>query len=134
MNAAGIEIGDIITVSAAGRAFDLPVGTSYTDVDSGEMICRFDLEDEEVGLAINYGSFAETAGIAEKHAVEEDPGYRWDLHCDEVVLSVKEKKGYLDEYNARNLTRTNERGDYPAPTSAAITPPFPTQNSPISAP
>jgi len=113
MNAAGIEIGDIITVKAGEKEYDLPVGTAYTDVDSGDMICRFDLEDNEVTLAINYGSFAEAAGLAEKLTIEEDPGYKWDIHVEEIGITLKEKKGYLDEYHARNLTRTDAREDYP---------------------
>ena len=113
MNAAGIEIGDIITVTAGDRTFDLPVGTSYTDVDSGSMICRFDQEDKEVGLAVNMGSFADETGIAEKQTTEADPGYAWDVKIPEVTLQLKEKQGYLDEYNARNLTRTDDRADYP---------------------
>lgn len=95
------------------RGYDLPVGTSYTDVDGGEMFCRFDLEDNEVGLAANYGSFAEMTGAAEKQTIEEEPGYKWVPNVDEVKISLKEKKGFLDEYNARNLTRTDAREDYP---------------------
>ncbi len=64
MNAGGIEVGDIITVYIEDREYDLPVGTSYTDVDGGEMFCRFNLEYNEVGLAANYGSFAEMTGAA----------------------------------------------------------------------
>lgn len=113
MKAAGIDIGDIITVKADDKKFDLPVGTAFTDVDSGNMICRFDLEDNEVALAINYGSFAETAGLAKKQTIDEAPGFKWEIFVDVIELSLKEKKGYLDEYNARNLTRTDVRGDYP---------------------
>ena len=113
MKAGGIEVGDIITVYIDDRGYDLPVGTSYTDVDGGEMFCRFDLEDNEVGLAANYGSFAEMTGAAEKQTIEEEPGYKWVPKVDEVKISLKEKKGFLDEYNARNLTRTDARDDYP---------------------
>lgn len=113
MNAAGIEIGDIITVKAGEKVFELPVGTAYTDVDSGDMICRFDLEDNEVTLAINYGSFAEATGLAKKQTIKEDPGYKWDIHVEKIEITLKEKKGYLDEYKARNLTRTDAREDYP---------------------
>lgn len=112
MNAAGIAIGDVITVILGEKEYDLPVGTAYTDVDSGEMLCRFDLEDNEVALGINYGSFAEETGAAEKQTIEEDPGYQWDIRIPEVKLALKEKQGYLDEYNARNLTRTDDRADY----------------------
>ena len=112
MNAAGFAVGDIITVTAGNAAYDLPVGTSYTDVDNGEMVCRFDLEDNEIALAINMGSFAAKTGVAEKITIDEAPGYRWDVHVPELRLTLKEKAGYLDEYNARNLTRTDNRADY----------------------
>lgn len=112
MNEHGIGIGDMITVKIGEKEFDLPVGTSYTDVDSGEMICRFDLEDNEVALAINYGSFAGVTGAAVKQETDEDPGYRWDVNVDSITITLKEKNGYIDEYNARNLSRTDAREDY----------------------
>lgn len=113
MYALGIEAGDIITVQVGDLSYDLPVGISYTDVDSGEMICRLDLEDREVGLAINMGSFADATGIAVKQTIEEDPGYLWEIKTNEVSLFLKEKNGYLDEFTMRNLVRTNNRADYP---------------------
>jgi len=113
MNSHNIEIGDVITVFVGDKEYDMPVGTSYTDVDSGEMICRFDLEDNEVALAINYGSFAAATGAAVKLTTDDEPGYKWDISVQEVRISLKEKKGYLDEYRARNLSRTDAREDYP---------------------
>ncbi len=109
---ANIEVGDIITVFAGDRMFDLPVGTSYTDVNSGSMMCRFDLEDNEVALAINMGAFATVTGIAEKQTIDEAPGYRWEIKVPALQLMLKEKQGYFDEYTARNLTRTDAREDY----------------------
>ncbi|HAJ65618.1 MAG TPA: hypothetical protein DCM61_03430 [Clostridiales bacterium] len=114
MNAHGMEIGDIITATVGEKSYDIPIGTAHADVDSGSMLCRFDTEDNEVSLAINMGSFASEAGIGEKVSIEEEPGYRWDVAIGEVTLSLKEKQGYRAEYDARNLTRTNERADYPA--------------------
>lgn len=114
MNAHGVEVGDIITVTVADRNFELPVGTSYTDVDVGCMVCRFDTEDNEIALAINMGSFASETGIGEKQTIDEDPGYKWDLFVTEVEIALKEKQGYRTEYDARNLTRTNARADYAA--------------------
>ena len=114
MNAHGMEIGDIITATVGEKSFCLPIGTAHADVDSGSMLCRFDTEDNEVSLAINMGSFASEAGVGEKHSIEEAPGYRWDVYIGEVTLALKEKQGYRAEYDARNLTRTNERADYPA--------------------
>ena len=112
MKAHGVEVGDIITVTVADRNFELPVGTSYTDVDVGCMVLRFDTEDSEIALAINMGSFASETGIGEKQTIDEDPGYKWDLFVTEVGIALKEKQGYRTEYDARNLTRTNERADY----------------------
>ena len=112
MKANGIEVGDIITVTVADQTFELPVGTSYTDVDVGCMICRFDTEDNEITLAINMGSFASETGIGEKLTVDMDPGYQWNLFVTEVGIALKEKQGYRTEYDARNLTRTNARTDY----------------------
>lgn len=112
LRAAGIDVGDIVTVVVGGAQYNVPVGTSFTDVDSGEMVCRFDLEDNEVSLAVNMGSFAELAGIGIKRETAEDPGYEWVVKVPEVGLTLKEKEGYLDEYHARNLARTDVREDY----------------------
>ena len=112
MRSNGMDIADIITVSVEGTKYDLPIGTAFTDVDSGCMICRFDMEDNEVALAINMGSFATETGIGEKLTIDDEPGYKWNSKIGEITLACKEKKGYIDEYNARNLTRTDERRDY----------------------
>lgn len=112
LKANGIEVGDIVTIKIADREYELPVGTSYSDVDSGCMIMRYDPEDNDITLAINMGSFAQETGIGEKRTIEEDPGYEWDQSVTEISLALKEKRGYFDEYNARNLERTNEREDY----------------------
>jgi len=113
MKAHGLEVGDTITVTVGDNTFDMPVGTGYTDVDTGGMLCRFDTEDGVVSLAVNMGSFAAETGMGVKETVEEEPGYTWTLTVPRVTLALKEKKGYLDEYNVRNLTRTNAREDYP---------------------
>ena len=112
MKAHDVEVGDIITVTVADRNFEVPVGTSYTDVDVGCMVLRFDTEDSEITLAINMGSFASETGIGEKQTIDEDPGYKWNLFVTEVGIVLKDKQGYRTEYDARNLTRTNERADY----------------------
>jgi protein tyrosine/serine phosphatase len=119
MNANNIEVGDIITVTVGTKVYSLPVGTAFTDVDSGSMVCRFDLEDNEVAVAVNMGSFATVAEIGEKQKIDQEPGYKWDVKIKQVTLALKEKKGYWAEYNARNLTRTNVREDYAALSDAA---------------
>lgn len=112
LGALGIEVADIITVTVGDAVNDIPVGTSYSDVNPGDMVCRFDTEDQKITLAINGGSFAETLKMAVKEKIEEDPGYRWDMKTDKVTVVLKEKNGYRDEYELRSLERTNERSDY----------------------
>lgn len=121
----GYTYGDVVTVRLNGGEYDMPVGSLYSDVDTGSMVCRV-LIDAESGedyviLAINMGDLATTAGIAVKTAVEQEPGYRWDYLVGEPVevgFDMKEAGGYLNEFLLRHLVRTNERGDYPHLTDA----------------
>ena len=122
---AGYACGDVIRVTIDAKAYDMPVGSSYSDVDDGSMVCRLTLTDEEdeITLAINMGDFATAAGIAAKTAIDEEPGYRWDYADDlsvpvEVSISLLEAGGYADEYHMRQLVRTNERADYARLTDA----------------
>ena len=112
MRNCGMDIGDIVTVSIADKEYDMPIGTNYTDVDNGEMVCRFDEEINKYKLAINMGSFAEAAGIGEEKTDSVDSEEKWTILISEVTIQLKEKGGYLKEYRARNLERSNEREDY----------------------
>ena len=38
----GYEYGDIVTVTIDGKTYDMPVVSSYNDVDSGCMLCQQD--------------------------------------------------------------------------------------------
>jgi len=109
----GFACGDVVTVGIGESTFDMPVGTNYSDVDNGELVCR--VTDSRVILAINMGDLATAAGIAVKTKIEAEPGYRWDYSIPqpvEVTFTLKEAGGYYDEYVMHQLTRTNERGDY----------------------
>ena len=113
----GYDFGDIVMVTVGNQSHDMPVGSSYSDVDDGKMICRVEINDEEdrLVLAINMGDFASVAGIAVKTAIDEEPGYRWDyLQSEdlEIAFALKEKGGYANEYHLRQLVRTNAREDY----------------------
>ena len=116
----GYDFGDLVTVTINGTACEMPVGSNYSDVDNGSMICRV-VYDEATGdnyviLAINMGDLASTLGLAEKASIEEDPGFRWDYLVETPVavsIEMAEKGGYADEYMIHQLTRSNERGDYP---------------------
>ena len=113
MNSHDMEVADIITVSVGEDSYDIPIGTAITDVDSGEMLCWFDEDHNEVELIVNLNSFAEITGIGQKRTIEEDPGFEWDIKVGEVGLSLKEKQGYQNVYEDRQLSRTNAREDYP---------------------
>ena len=120
--AGGLEYGDIVTVRVLDKAYDMPIGSNYSDVDQGSMICRVvvkpDTNEDMVLVAINMGDFATTAGIAVKEKTEADPGYIWHLNegvTEPVSLSIalKEKGGYYEEYVMHQMVRSENREDYP---------------------
>lgn len=123
----GYACGDIVTATVNGTDYTMPVGSSYSDVNNDEMICRVYINEEEaenaVILAINMGDFATTTGLAEKTVLDEEPGFRWD-YADgvetpvAVSFTMQEAGGYLEEYNTRNLIRSCDRADYPHLTDA----------------
>ena len=112
----GFEHGDILEIAIGEKKWDVPLCSSYNDVDNGSAVLRVVSPTDGVVLAINMGDFATTAGIAEKTAIDEDPGYRWDYVMEtpvQITISLKEKGGYREEWLIRQLVRTNERTDYP---------------------
>ena len=122
MRELGYEPADIVTVKINDFEIDMPIGTSFTDVDSGEPVCCFrtnSLGIEVVELSINAGNFALVNGIAEYRIIEEDPGYElmffdgFDASAS-VMISMAEKQGVAEEYAMHQLgaTRTNNREDY----------------------
>jgi len=118
---AGYAYGDIITVTINGQAYDMPIGTNYSDVDNGNLVCRA-VANEAAGedyviLAINMGDLATTANIATKTKIDDEPGYRWDYNEGiaapvSVAITLKEAGGYYAEFLLHQLSRTNERADY----------------------
>jgi protein tyrosine/serine phosphatase len=111
----GFAHGDIVEIAIGEKKWDVPLCTSYSDVDNGEFVLRAIGATDGVVLAINMGDFATTAGIAQKTATQEDPGYRWDYLMEspvEIIITMKEKGGYREEWLIRQLVRTNERADY----------------------
>ena len=119
---AGFAYGDIVTVMINGTGYDMPVGSNYADVDQGSMICRAVIRPESnkdtVMLAINMGDLATATGIATMEKTETDPGYIWHLNEGvtepiHVIITMKERGGYYDQYLIHQLVRSNNREDYP---------------------
>ena len=125
--ARGFAYGDVVAVTILGQVYEMPIGSNYSDVDQGSMICRVvikeDLGEDYVILAINMGDLATTAGIAAKEKIEADPGFVW--HYNEgvqapvaVSIEMKEAGGYYEQWVMHQLVRSENREDYPALTDA----------------
>ena len=107
---AGYTYGDITTVTINGNEYEMPVGSNYSDVDQGSMICRVvikpDTNEDMIILAINMGDLATTSGIATKEKTEADPGYIWHLNegiTEPIRISIA----------IHQLVRSENREDYP---------------------
>ena len=116
----GYAYGDIVTATINGVDYEMPVGSNYSDVDQGSMICRVVVKEETnedyMILAINMGDLATTTGIAVKEKIEADPGYVWHYQVDEPVavsFAMKEQGGYYDQYVMHQLSRSEDRASYP---------------------
>ncbi len=95
-NAAGFELGDIVTVKAGSFEGDMPYFNGYY-VDVGELLVRAYPGDLNIAVCLNYGSFGETAGIGEGA---------------EVTITMKEKAGALVTQQINSLVYTDDRNDY----------------------
>ncbi len=124
MEKLGYETTDLIFVQIGDKKIEMPIGTNFTDVDSGDPVCCFKTTSEggkdQTILAVNGGSMAAQMELAHIESIDEDPGYKviWEEGKDasvSVCLSMSEKHGYAEEYYLHNLgdSRTNNREDYP---------------------
>jgi hypothetical protein len=91
----GYEAGDIAKVEAGTFAYESPVCTNYSDVDNGKYLIR--LSKGTVSLAINMGNFAKTSSAAAGTP---------------VTVTLKSKAGYLQEYQIRQLKKSDDRSAY----------------------
>ncbi len=111
----GLEYGDLLTVTILDKEWEMPLGSNYSDVDTGLPVVRAESEETPVVIAINMGDLATAAGIASKAKIEEEPGYRWDYLVEQpvqVTISLKQEDGYREQWLIHQLVRTNERTDY----------------------
>ena len=95
-NAAGFELGDIVTVKAGSYEGDMPYFDGYY-ADSGDYMVRAYPGHENIAVCINYGKFAETAGVG---------------IGDEVTITLKEKAGELATQQLHSMVYTDDRADY----------------------
>ena len=115
--ARGYDYGDIIAADILGTAWTMPVGSSYSDVDTGMPVCRVEGMDDAVVLAINMGDLAASSGVAVKESSDAEPGYIWNYAKAaetpvRISITMEEAGGYRDEWLIRQLVRSNERTDY----------------------
>ena len=94
-NNAGFALGDIVTVTAGSYTGDMPYFNGYY-VDRGEYMLRAYPGHTNIAVCINYGKFAETAGI--------DVG-------NPVTITLKEKAGALTLQEISNLVYSDDRAD-----------------------
>lgn len=124
MKELGYEPADVVLVKIGNAEMEMPIGTSYSDADSGEPLCCWKTSAskgvEEVVLAINGGNLTKELGIAEYEKIEEAPGFTWHLvggleQPVTVSISMAARQGYAEEYQMHQLggTRSNKRADYP---------------------
>lgn len=110
---AGIEYGDIVTVSFLDQQMDIPVVENYSEVGTGDNLLRVD--EKETELAINMGDFA-SEYIADKSTFE-DQTFAWTYKkgISDVTFrfEMKEKGGLYEAYGHESLTYSDERSDYP---------------------
>jgi protein tyrosine/serine phosphatase len=94
--AAGFTLGDVVTVAAGTFNDDMPFFNGYY-VDKGAYMVRAYPGHTCIAVCINYGKFAETAGIGVG---------------DSVTITLKTKAGALDVQVMNSLVYTNDRADY----------------------
>ena len=95
-NAAGFTLGDVVTVAAGNYTGDIPYFDGYY-VDKGEYMVRAYPGHTCIAVCINYGKFAETAGIG---------------IGDSVTITLKEAGAALSTQVMNSLVYTNEPADY----------------------
>ena len=92
---AGFDLGDIVTVSCGSYTGSMPCFSGYY-ADRGDCMLRVNPYLPNIMLCINYGDFAEMAGIGAG---------------DNVDITLKEKGGALELQEINDLTYSDDRAD-----------------------
>lgn len=95
--AAGYNLGDVVTVTAENYTGDIPYLNGYY-VEQGEYLLRAYPNEEHIAVCINYGNFAEET--------DAEIG-------DTVVITLKQDDGAVALQEINDLAYTNNRADYP---------------------
>ena len=113
LEAAGIEYGDMVTVSFLDQQFEMPVVRDFSEVSTGDMMLRED--DNEAQLAINMGDFASKyiADIVSSDDESVEWAYKEGISDVTFHIAVTEKGGLFTRYGHDQLKYTDERSDYP---------------------
>lgn len=116
LSAAGYAYGDIVRITIDEKEYTAPLCLNYTDVVTGEYVLRRN-EEGDVTLAINGREFASASGIAQKQR-SANGGTTWmisggrELKTLVLTITMQQKEGYLSQFLAHQLYRTNDRRDY----------------------
>lgn len=115
--------GDVVTVTMGELCVDMPILDGYS-VDAGlpEIYMYDRAGKKEVRLVCNMQKFASVYHIAYQPDAMGNPtqwiyneGFSADM---DVTITMKEKAGYLKEYQIRSMIYTDNREDYPNLTNA----------------
>ena len=96
--AGGFDEGDIVTVQIGEKIINMPFVKDYTDVKRGEPLLV--PTDGKIAMWISMGSFAEIYEIAQRG---QNTWFFPDSNKSKpVILSMKQKAGYLENYELRH--------------------------------
>lgn len=96
---AGYEYGDILEVTIGNLpTMNIPFTTAYTDVGTmGICFCDYNKLGKDITIALTNADFSAWIG---------------GRINDSISVSLAEKSGFLESYNAVQVSMTNERNDY----------------------
>lgn len=92
---AGFELGDVCTITVKDVSYEAPFVNSYGDVEPGNYL--FHPHHDWIEFAICNGNYSKTHGFVEG---------------DVVTITMKEKAGYLTQFEIRNIVKSENRDDY----------------------
>lgn len=99
LEAAGVAYGDMLEVTIGDSlTVTMPYVDAYTEAGSmSPCLCNYNKNNEDFTFSMSNGSFA---------------GHVGGKAGDTIIVRMKQKEGYLNEYNLLQGTYTAERADY----------------------